>query len=475
MNVAIDIANNAGLAEECVRGFSYETPLEFRRQNQEDNTESLDNCEPIVLLNGISQSNKNNEESIVIDFEKLYETDYNIQKDWNFNDMYIRSNSPIASNCNSDLELENSNQNSSIEDEFSDSSRQFKNKLVRRKFKEFIHKPNAPANNYYNEQSISQLNETTNKILENENYNKKYKKFTYEDIEKSLSKYYDKNDRTFTETELLITYLKGIRVLYTLSKNITKFKSYSIFTFTILITIFLSIIPPFIKDIHWGVYLISSCNGFATILLAYSRYLNYDSHSAQYEFMAKQFSKLLLRLEYENSFETPSSTKKNEIQKSMLELNEHIQELIPEEAVQMFPLIYRTNIIQFIKKQVLCKKNLIIRFRDIKNEIHYILYKWNLSGESLDSINSIEYTKTPKQEREKNRIIYLMDLKEKTKKELIDCKNTYIQLNELFKTEIRYAETHQSCFGCSGVFKPEYDIKNMNSVIRDYLILVMPE
>ena len=164
-----------------------------------------------------------------------------------------------------------------------------------------------------------------------------------------------------------------------------------------------------------------------------------------------------------------------EIEKMMLELNEYIQELIPEEAVQMFPLIYRTNIIQFIKKQVLCKKNLIIRFRDIKNEIHYILYKWSLTGESLDNITSIQNPKTPKQEREKNRILYLMDLKEKTKKELMDCKNTFIQLDELFKTEIRYAETHQSCFGCSGFFKPEYDVKRMNPAIRDYLILVMPE
>jgi hypothetical protein len=68
-----------------------------------------------------------------------------------------------------------------------------------------------------------------------------------------------------------------------------------------------------------------------------------------------------------------------------------------------------------------------------------------------------------------------MDLKEKTKKELMDCKNTYIQLNELFKTEIRYAETHQSCFGCSGFFKPEYDVKHLNPAIRDYLIIVMPE
>ena len=432
----------------------------------EETHDSFDNVDQVLLIN------ENKEESIIIDFEKMYEPEYKINKNWNFNDMYIKSNSPIASNCNSDIELENSNPNSSIEDDFSESSRQFKHRPTRRKFKD-LSKTSYSSGNYNSEMSLSRLNDS--QILDNEHHTKKYKKFTYEDIEKSLSKYYDKSDKTFTETELLLTYLNGIRVLYTLSKNITKMKSYSIFTFTILITIFLTIVAPFIKDLHWGFYLISAGNGFATILLATSRYLNFDSNSSKYEFMAKQFNKLLIRLEYENSFETPSSQKINEIEKTMLELNEYIQELIPEEAVQMFPLIYRTNIIQFIKKHTLSKKNLIIRFRDIKNEIHYILYKWSLTGESLDNITSEQTPKTPKQEREKNRILYLMDLKEKTKKELIDCKNTYIQLNELFKTEIRYAETHQSCFGCSGFFKPEYDIKHMNPAIRDYLILVMPE
>ena len=54
-------------------------------------------------------------------------------------------------------------------------------------------------------------------------------------------------------------------------------------------------------------------------------------------------------------------------------------------------------------------------------------------------------------------------------------KNIYIQINELFKKEIRYAETHQSCFGCSGVFKPEYEVEKLHPIVRDYLKLVMPD
>jgi hypothetical protein len=238
---------------------------------------------------------------------------------------------------------------------------------------------------------------------------------------------------------------------------------------TISVTICLAVIAPFVKDVYWGAYLISAGNAFVTILISLSRYLKFDSNSAQYAFMAKQFNKLNSRIE--NS----SSHKMREIQSTMMEMNEYIQELIPEETVKLFPLIYQTNIMQFIKKTELYKKNLIIRFRDIKNEIHYILFKWNSTGEHISDIDAKHHSKTPQQERERNRVLYLMNLKEKTKKELIQYKSIYTQIDELFKKEIRYAETHQSCFGCARIFKPDYDLTNLNPVVRDYLKLVISD
>jgi len=184
---------------------------------------------------------------------------------------------------------------------------------------------------------------------------------------------------------------------------------------------------------------------------------------------------MLTRIEYENTIGEPSSQKMNEIESTMMEMNEYIQELIPEEAVKLFPIIYRTNIIKFIKKQEHHKKNLIVRFRDIKNEIHYILYKWNSSGENIDNLDITPHSKTPQKEREKLRILYLMDLKEKTKTELIQCKSTYTQLDELFKKEIHYAETHQCCVPFSVFFKPNYTCKELNPIIRDYLKLTIPD
>jgi hypothetical protein len=257
-------------------------------------------------------------------------------------------------------------------------------------------------------------------------------------------------------------------------------KYYYIIMSSISITIYLTIIAQFVKDSYWGPYMISSGNALVTILLSFSYFLKLDSNSAQYSFITKQFNKLETIVEFatfpdRGAIDPSTSQKMRNIEPILMEMREYIHGLIPDEAIKLFPLIYRANILQFINKTELYRKNLIIRFRDIKNEIHYILHKWNMFGEELDKIDAKYKSKSPQQEREKNRVLYLMNLKEKTKTELMQCKYIYSQLDELFKREIRYAKTHQNCFGCAGVLKPDYDVSDLNTVVKDYLKLIMPE
>jgi len=342
---------------------------------------------------------------------------------WNFNEMYIRSNSPIASNCNSDVEPEM--------------------------------EPHT-----INHRSI-----------------KKYKKFTYEDIEKSLSKYYNRNDKSFNAIDLLITYLKGYVILFSQSKNVTQMKSYSFLTITLGITACLSVISPFVKNTEWGAYFTSAGNALATILIALMRYLKLETQSAQYSSLASQYSKLESMLEFESGSNPNMLSDEclSEVERKISEMKEIVchYSLVPEEIARLFPLLSNTNIFRFIHKMNQYKKNLIIRFRDIKNEIHYIMHRWNVNEGQIDS--EVVSEKTPQKIREHMRLLYLMDLKEKTKNELLNCNDIYNQIDELFNREIRYAETHQSCFWCGGLFKPDYDFNKLNPVVRDYLKLVIPD
>ena len=346
--------------------------------------------------------------------------------------LYVKSNSPMASNCNSDVE------------DGCDGS-------------------------------------------ENSERNRKYKKFTYEDIEKSLSKYYDENEKVGTETDVLMTYLKGVQILYKQSKSITQIKFYLLIMSTLSIAICLSIISPFIHDTEWGAYLITAGNALIATLVAISRYLCLETYITNYAFMQRQYNRLENQLDLEHSREVFSDEANvtvaipvslnlskglnlQEAEQRMNEIKEFFGELVPEDMIRLFPLIHNTNIFRFIKKMEQYKRNLIIRFRDIKNEIQFILHKWNDRNSDLDNGG-----RTPKHAREKNRIIYLMELKEKTKTELLQCKHTYTQMDELFNKEIRYAETHQSCFGCAGWFRPDYDFNELTPALREYLRLVIPD
>lgn len=398
-------------------------------------------------------------------------SDNSFAHDREYENLYIRSNSPMASNCNSDLEDDD-----------------------------------APRE-------------------------KHYKKFTCEEIESRISKYYEKDERNFAEMDIVITYLKGVRLIYAQSQSTTQTKLYSIFLLTLCLTITLSIIAPFSKNSEWGPYLLSSGNAFITVLVALTRYLRLDKNSIEYSFTSKQYDKLKTALEMNESFyemrakdefttRYPISTRESifppqseqilapnsfcasqetrsrsggeelamakcvgkfsgattlgrssfhllrETEQKINETREICNALVPSEIIRMFPIIYNTNIFQFIKKMEQYKNNLIIRLRDIKNEISYIRYSKQSSG--------FEKSQSHRSQKADNRLHFLMDMKEKTKKDLILCKNTYYQMNDIFNREIRYAETHQSCFGCSGWFRPNYDFREFNPVVRDYLNLVLP-
>jgi len=415
------------------------------------------------------------------DFQEFYNSETSTK--WNFNDMYVRSNSPVASNCNSDVDVENQEPDLTSEEfEWSNMPEKqiYRRNIISRRNNRIVqtHK-NISEDDQDQDHDHNHDNYENRLVLTTgkppSTYGTKYKKFTYANIENSLSQYYHKTENNFNEMELILTYLNGMRLIYIFSRNITQHKYYYIIMSAIAINIYLTVIAQFIKDSYFGPYVISSGNAIATILISFSYFLKLDSNSAQYTFITNQFNKLETRAEFQNAMDNPFSQKITDLEPNIMEMREYIHGLIPDEAAKLFPLIYRANIMQFIHKTELYRKNLIIRFRDIKNEIHYILHKWNMIGEEFDKIDANHKSKSPHKEKERNRILYLMNLKEQTKNELIQCKYIYSQLDELFKKEIQYAKTHQSCFGCGGAFKPDYDVSKLNTVVRDYLKLILPE
>ena len=473
--------------------------------NAVDNSPSIDktNTEETLHIPSSAfqvESSSDEENSVFQTFEHIPFVENVAPNHWEYTNMYMISNSPMASNCNSDLDEHSLDLLTYAED--------------------------AHPRELNKKRSSGRDARTFDRAFYKKQKKHPYKKFTYEHIENSLSKYYDHNERTFTEMDVILTYLKGLRLLYAHSKTSSQMKLYSVLMLTIGMSMGLSIVAPFVKDLSWGFYLLSAGNATITILIALSRYLKLEHKTIGFSFMTNQCAKLETKLEFEggwgagstayrlksigNKRQSPSDKchkfddtqamsyfQRNnwmdeslepvesdfennnfkikteilqEVEIKISEMRETFNELVPEDVIRLFPLIYNTNIFRFIKKMEQYKANLIIRFRDIKNEIHYILYKLNSAGEDVKTLTIL-----PRRIREKNRILHLMELKEQTKQDLILCKNTYTQIDELFNKEIRYAETHQSCFGCAGWFRPNYDFSKLNPVVQDYLKLVVPD
>ena len=92
--------------------------------------------------------------------------------------------------------------------------------------------------------------------------------------------------------------------------------------------------------------------------------------------------------------------------------------------VAFFPLFVILTFFSFIKRMETNKKGLLVRFKDIKNEIRYIYYRKSVH------IN---------EKRINKRLKYLLECKEKIKEELNHYRTAYSYIDELFTIEIKNA------------------------------------
>ena len=318
--------------------------------------------------------------------------------------------------------------------------------------------------------------EITNMNTRHLSNNTIYKKLTYNDVEKSLSKYYDKEDKYSSEIDILITYLKGQKVLYKYSNRITLWKLNSLTIPSILLTAALAIFAPFMEDFSWSIGFIAALNGLITLFISLINYLKLESSAEMYLHLANQFDKLETSMEFSGNkiafIENEKEQKKivlkkiNELERKMAEIKDLNNILIPNELKMLFPVIFHINVFSFIKKIELSKKKLIMKFKDIKNEIKYILCKWDNSHYDKDSFEMI---------REKNRLEYLLKIKENMKDELYHYNNAYSYIDSIFMKETYFVEKN-NIFMCLLFLNKKENYKNIrdqNPVVNNHLEFII--
>lgn len=336
-----------------------------------------------------------------------------------------------------------------------------------------------PVNNTSQYKSVTTSNTNQRNVVAR----KKYKKLTYDDVAKSLSHYYDDYNKYSNEMDILITFIRGQKHLFLQASNITSFKLYSMLFLALCITAFVTIVTPFVRSYGWNVVLITSCNACATLVISMTRYWNFEFNNNAYIFLSNNYDKLEHSLELANNKLTflDNETEQNkivlekikEVEYKIGEMKDVFQASIPQEVTQLFPVISHVNIFSFIKKMESHKRLLIYKYRDIKNEINYFMYKLK------QQYNEVEMDEMALLV-EKKRILYLDHIKNRIKSELVNYKEAYNQIDFLFTKEIQFAEKHVNIVYALPLYywlygKPKYlDIElYSNPVIREYLNLII--
>ena len=330
--------------------------------------------------------------------------------------------------------------------------------------------------------SISPIGSNTNSDNEeniNRNSKKKFRRLTYEDIESSLSKYYSNDNNYSSELDILITYLKGQKNLYIQSKNITQQKLNMLIIPTLILSSAITIIAPIINNYQWSGVLISCINAFIAFFVSLNNYLKLESTTEMYTYLANQYDRLETSIEISSNklFFIKKESEQNDlilnkfksIENKLTDIKESTNILVPEIINQLFPVICHINIFSFIKKIEIYKKNLIIKFKDIKNEIRYIIFKWKIKNINILEDNLDEDT-YPDFILHKKRLHFIIKIKEKIKDELMHYKNAYGYIDEIFTREIKNAESSKNkwlLFFCCKPKKIKYEYSN--PVIKEYL------
>jgi len=319
----------------------------------------------------------------------------------------------------------------------------------------FVHQMNLAMMDQFRDRSNSNSPVTlSNSSSDDDIESAKFRKLTYKEVARSFDQYNSESD----ELDILITYLNGQKNLYMYSGKFTQYKLHMLMVPIIVLTSSSTLIAPFIMGYQWSGAIISGMNALVLFLVMLCNYFKLESAHNSFSLLSSQYGNLHASLTLGNTHYATDSGYSDVMSDKIVEFERKILEIrdltnVPSEIKIVFPIISHINIFSFIKHIETYKRNLIIRYKDIKNEIRYIRQK---GGEG---------------ERKKTRYSFLLDMKDKLKSEIIQHKNIYGEIETIFVQEIKRAETYKWYWLwiiIVGIGPTQYDT---NSILYKHLAL----
>ena len=309
-----------------------------------------------------------------------------------------------------------------------------------------------------------------------------FKKLTYQEVEEALNKQYTKDAQISSEIDILMTYLKGQKHLFKQSSRVTEQKFNFLMFPAIFITGTMTVVTPFMSSIGWSGWAMSVLNAVLTVMITINNFMKWQAVAAIYMTISNQYDKLGISVEMTRNqymFEDDDKEKNRLILEKMRDTEKRIMDIqnnyndivVPYEVQLMNPVISHINIFSFIKKIEHHKKTLIMKYKDVKNDIRYMMYKWSQEQENGSVENMMNGRKTDEVEKMEQ----LLQKKEKVKIQLIQngSSHVYTYIDNLFIREIQHSE-HYYTYRSAGMYvicrpKPLERFDCGNPVVDDYL------
>ena len=322
--------------------------------------------------------------------------------------------------------------------------------------KAFEDRLNVELNNLVHYESNSPLSMSASNTDEDEDETNvsitirrpRFKKISVKDVEDNMNRYYN-TDKSIGEMDTLVAHIKCQKILYVDAKNHTQFCLNVLMIPSVLIATLITVLAPFVTTMSYGSYIITAMNATTTLLITLINHLKLETYAKNYELIAIRYAKLHSSLELFSTkmlFSTDNDKLKDvlkNVEEKLTEIKEQNDMLLPENVKRKYPIISNVNIFSTIHAIEMHRKNLMIQLTSVKNEMRYIYAKWNTESKKIyPSQGQVSQSDSSyHHKKEETRLNFLIETKDKIKKELMKHFNAFSYINEIFESELE----HKSC------------------------------